>query len=435
MGSYCELYISNYLIATTKNEIDPFLLSIFQPNDLVVYERKIGERYQLLYGRDDSVDERERAIQYINTAQNLKERLNVVGFTMKRVEEAFENSKIESLERLNEWIEDKRFNDNETIEKTLKEEVELLKNSNLSDFLNASKEIIKDGYKIERDDSEISENLIVEYLLQDRYGLEKFPYDYDQRTLLRALLEITEPNEKITYDITELVEGGYYDSEPEDIYDEVIDNVTYDYEIGDKFLILTEGSSDIQILKNSLELIYPHLSGYYSFMDFGISNASGSASSLVASVKSFVGADIRNKIIALFDNDTAAESAIRGLSKTKIPDNIKIVQYPNIKFLEDYPTIGPTGITNMNINGLAGSIEMYLGTDTLTEKDKLIPVQWKGFDSALKKYQGEIIDKSIVIKKFQKRIKTCNANPEKIKEYDWSGIDQILNMIFDTFNK
>lgn len=435
MGSYCELYISNYPIATTKNEIDPFLLSIFQPNDLIVYERKIGERYQLLHGRVYSVDESERAIQYINTAQHLKERLNVVGFTMKRVEEAFENSKTESLERLDEWIEDKRFNDNETIEKTLKEEVELLKNSSLSDFLNASKEIIKDGYKIERDDSEISENPIVEYLLQDRYGLEKFPYDYDQRTLLRALLEITEPNEKITYDITELVEGGYYDSEPGDIYDEVIDNVTYDYEIGDKFLILTEGSSDIQILKNSLELLYPHLSGYYSFMDFGISNASGSASSLVASVKSFVGADIRNKIIALFDNDTAAESAIRGLSKTKIPENIKIVQYPNIKFLEDYPTIGPTGITKMNINGLAGSIEMYLGTDTLTEKNELIPVQWKGFDSALKKYQGEIIDKSTVIKKFDKRIKICNANPEKIKDFDWSGINQILTMIFNTFNK
>lgn len=435
MGSYCELYISSFPIATTKNEIDPFLLSIFQPTDLVVYERKIGERFQLLYGREDSVDESEKAIQYINTAQNLKERLNVVGFTMKRVEEAFENSKTESLERLNEWIKDKRFNDNENIEKELKEQVELLKNSSLSDFLIASKEIIKDGYKIERDESEISENPIVEYLLQERYGLENFPYDYDQRTLLRALLEVTEPDEKITYDITELVEGGYYESEPENIYNEVIDNVTYDYEIGDKFLILTEGSSDIQILKNSLELLYPHLSGYYSFMDFGISNASGSASSLVASVKSFVGADIRNKIIALFDNDTAAESAIRGLSKTKIPDNIKIVQYPNIQFLEDYPTIGPTGITNMNINGLAGSIEMYLGTDTLTEKNKLIPVQWKGFDSALKKYQGEIIDKSTVIKKFEKRIKTCNVNPEKIKEYDWSGIDQILNMIFNTFNK
>src|SRR5690606_36682512 len=145
-------------------------------------------------------------------------------------------------------------------------------------------------------------------------------------------------------------------NDPESVYDEVIESVTYDYEIGDKFLILTEGSSDIQILKNSLELLYPHLAGYYSFMDFGISNASGSASSLVASVKSFVGADIRNKIIALFDNDTAAESAIRGLSKTRMPENIRIIQYPPFKFLEDYPTIGPTGITTMNINGLAGSI-------------------------------------------------------------------------------
>ena len=79
------------------------------------------------------------------------------------------------------------------------------------------------------------------------------------------------------------------------------------------------------------------------------------------------------------------------MSKTTIPDNIKIARYPNIKMLEDYPTIGPSGITNMDINGLAGSIEMYLGVDSLTEKKELIPVQWKGFDSSLKKYQGEIV--------------------------------------------
>ena len=437
MGSYCELYISKFPIATTKNEVDPFLLSIFQPEDLIVFDRKVGERFKLLYGRDSEVDESERAIQYISTAKNLKDRLNVIGFTMKRVEEAFENSKEESLERLNEWLENPSVHDNETINTKLKEEIELLQNSNLSDFLEASKEVVENeyGFTLDKKDSEISKNPIVNYLLEDRYGLEKFPYDYDQRRLLRAVLEITKPEETITYDITELVEAGYYEDEPESVYDEVIDNVTYDYEIGDKFLILTEGSSDIQILKKSLDLLYPHLSGYYSFMDFGISNASGSASSLVASVKSFVGADIRNKIIALFDNDTAAESAIRGLSKTKIPENIKIIQYPAIKFLDYYPTIGPSGITKMNINGLAGSIEMYLGKDTLTEQQELIPVQWKGFDSALKKYQGEIIDKSTVQKKFDKRIKACKENPNEISKYDWSGIDQILKMIFEIFNK
>ncbi len=437
MGSYCELYISKFPIATTKNEVDPFLLSIFQPEDLIDFERKVGKRFQLLYGREDEADENERAIQYVNTAKNLKERLDIIGFTMKRVEEAFENSKEESLERLKEWLHSPSFNDSDSMTNRLSEEIKLLENSSLADFLEACKEIIENenGFTLEKDDTQSSKNAIVNYLLEERHGLEKFPYDYDQRTLLRAVLEITKSEEKVTYDITELVEAGYCEDDPESIYDEVIANVTYDYEIGDKFLILTEGSSDIQILKKSLDLLYPHLSGYYSFMDFGVSNASGSAGSLVASVKSFVGADIRNKIIALFDNDTAAESAIRGLSNTKIPDNIKIVQYPSIKFLEEYPTIGPSGITKMNINGLAGSIEMYLGTDTLTEKKELIPVQWKGFDSTLKKYQGEIVDKATVQKKFEKRIKSCIENSEKIKEYDWSGIDQILKMIFELFNK
>lgn len=436
MGSYCELYISKFLIATTKNEVDPFLLSIFQPEDLVEFNRKVGDRFKLLYGRDDEVDENERAIQYVSTAKNLKDRLNVIGFTMNKVEEAFENSKEESVERLKEWLADPNFKSSQSMTNKLNTELELLKNSSLSDFLEASKEIIENENGFTHDEkTTISKNPVVNYLLEERYGLNKFPYDYDQRTLLRAVLELAKPEERITYDITELVEAGYYEDDLESVYDEVIESVTYDYEIGDKFIILTEGSSDIQILKNSLELLYPHLAGYYSFMDFGISNASGSASSLVASVKSFVGADIRNKIIALFDNDTAAESTIRGLSKTRIPENIRIIQYPPLEFLEDYPTIGPTGITTMNINGLAGSIEMYLGEDTLTNEQELTPIQWKGFDSTLKKYQGEIVDKTTVQKKFDKRIKACKSNPELIQDYDWTGIDQILKMIFEVFNK
>jgi hypothetical protein len=436
MGSYCELFVSKFPIATYKNAVDPLVLSIFQPEDLVVFDRKIGDPFKLLHGRDSESDERERAIQYISTAKKIKERLNVIGFTIKRVEEAFEYSKKESIELLSESLDHPFSNINESNDNELNEEIELLKNSTLSDFLNASKEIIENelGFPLDKE-IQISKNPIVNYLLQERYGLDKFPFDYDQRTLLRAILEITKPNESITYDITELVEAGYYECEPESVYNEVIDNITYDHEIGDKILILTEGSSDIEILKNSLELLYPHLSGYYSFMDFGTSNAMGSAGSLVASVKSFVGADIRNKIIALFDNDTAAESAIRGLSKTKLPENIKVIQYPNIKFLEVYPTISPSGITEMNINGLAGSIEMYLGKDSLTDGKELIPIKWKGVDSPSKKHQGEIVNKLKVQKKFDKRIRACKENPEVINNYDWSGIDQILKMIFEIFNK
>ncbi|RKD88146.1 HEPN/Toprim-associated domain-containing protein [Mangrovibacterium diazotrophicum] len=437
MGSYCELYIKDYPIATTKNEIDPFLLSLFQTSDLNVFERKIGDRIQVLYGRENEEEEEEKAIQYFNSAKNIRDRLNVMGFTLTRTIERFEESKEESLVRLRERIEDKTFNDSDRMNKILTNEIQILENNSFDDFIEAVKEIFEHnyGFAVKKENLPDKINPIIPYLLDYGYGLDRFPYDYDQRTLLRALLEATEPDAIITYDITELLESGYYEGEPEEVYDEVIGNLTFDYELGEKFLILTEGTSDINILRDSLELLYPHLTGYYSFMDFGVSNASGSASSLVASIKSFVGADIKNKVIALFDNDTAAESAISGLSKTKIPPNIKIKQYPIIDIAKNYPTIGPTGITNMDINRLACSIEMYLGQDILSQKEGLMPIQWKGYDSKLKKYQGEIIDKTKVQKDFKKKIKECKEDRNKIKDEDWREMHDLLQMIFNTFNE
>lgn len=436
MGSYGELYISNFPISVTNDEIDPFLLSIFLPEDIRTFKRKIGERYQLLYGREDDSEEIEKVVQYVNTVKNICDRLNVMGFTLNKVNENFMSFKKESVERLNELIFDSSFNRSKSLNERLESDKSILENSSLGDFLQASKEIIvqRYGFDIKREEVKTS-NPIITYLLEDRYGLDKFPYGYDKRTLLRALIEISSPEDIITYDITEIVKDGYYEDNPELIYEEVIGNHTHDFEIGEKYLILTEGTSDIHILRNALQILFPHLVGFYSFMDFGISNASGSASALVASIKSFVGADIKNKVIALFDNDTAAESAIKGLSKTTIPKNIKIKRYPDFKALENYPTIGPTGITNMDINGLAGSIEMYLGKDVLTENKKLIPIQWKGYDSSLKKYQGEIINKRKIHKKFEQKIKTCLCEREQIRNYDWSGLKELLRMIFNTFNE
>lgn len=436
MGQYCELYISDYPIATTKNEIDPFILSLFQPEDLKNFERLIGDRNQLLYGRGDSDEETEQAVEYSNTAKNIKDRLEIMGFTLKKAMSEFEISKEESIERLTGYLNDKNFTSNPEIEAKLKTEKELLEKSSFNDFLVASKEIIDNGYryKVKIEELPKDTNPVIFYLLEHAHGLDQFPYNYDQRVLLRALLEFTPNDKKITYDITELIDQEYYEDEIENIYEDTIQNITYDYELGEKILILTEGSSDILILQGAMNVLYPHLTGYYSFMDFGISNASGSAGSLVASVKSFVGAGIKNRVIALFDNDTAAESALRGFQKTIIPKNIKILQYPNIKIAEDYPTLGPSGISQMNINGLACSIELYLGKDILSKDGNLIPVQWKGYDQTLGKYQGEIIDKSTVQKQFQSKIEECLTDSAKTSKYDWTELNELLQAIFNAFN-
>lgn len=162
----------------------------------------------------------------------------------------------------------------------------------------------------------------------------------------------------------------------------------------------------------------------------------GGAGRLASMVKSFSGAGIINKVVAVFDNDTAALSALEGIQNTRIPDNIKIYTLPNIGILEDYPTIGPSGMVNMNVNGLAGSIETYLGNSSLTNADgNFYPIQWKGLISGLQKYQGEITQKDEIQKKFKEQLVACKKDSSLIKDYDWSGIKSIFEGIFKLFHE
>jgi hypothetical protein len=80
----------------------------------------------------------------------------------------------------------------------------------------------------------------------------------------------------------------------------------------------------------------------------------------------------------------------------------------------------------MNVNGLACSIEMYFGIDTLMKNNQLIPIQWKGYDEKEKKYQGEISEKKYVQDNFRKKLK--NTEVTEIKE-----IKELLNTIFNAF--
>jgi hypothetical protein len=98
-------------------------------------------------------------------------------------------------------------------------------------------------------------------------------------------------------------------------------------------------------------------------MDFETSKAEGGAGALVNTVRSFIGAGIMNRTIALFDNDTAAGEALRSLALIAIPENIKIMRLPDIELARNYPTLGPNGIARSDINGLACAVELYLGQD------------------------------------------------------------------------
>ena len=66
---------------------------------------------------------------------------------------------------------------------------------------------------------------------------------------------------------------------------------------------------------------------------------------------------------------------------------------PDIEIAKNYFTIGPNGKEQMNINGKACSIELYLGKDVLTKDDEFIPIQWTSYKNKIGTYQGEIVEK------------------------------------------
>lgn len=192
-------------------------------------------------------------------------------------------------------------------------------------------------------------------------------------------------------DITDVVYSGYYD-EKDLVCNMALKELKKDYPANSKIIILTEGTTDTEVLEPSLKLLYPHLCEYYSFMDFGV-KPPGGVGLLMNAVKSFVGAGIENRIIALFDNDTAAFSAVESLKDIDILSNILVTHYADTDLGKNFPTQGPTGLVHQNLNGLAGSIELYFGADVLNKNGKLTPIQWKGFDERIEKYQGEILHK------------------------------------------
>lgn len=430
MGSYTELYIADYPVYSTKSYVDPVVMIIFQESDKNIYERKVSNRNKIVWG-DLEDNEIEMAVEYSASVENIKERLDVLGFSLSKAIDNFYNCISLKIDEIGEMLEN--ASSNSDLAKELLSEREMLQCSNLQDWLNAYKVIFERKITAKDIDKIESEHVILKYILSSsEHELDyKIPFT-DIRFVLRLLTEVAPQDALVTQDITEVVSAGYYE-EDTPVCEFSVKQLTKDYPVNEKIIILTEGSSDIYVLKKSLTLLYPHLSQYYSFMDFKLSSAAGGVGSLVATIKAFVGAGISNRVIAIFDNDTAALAARKQLDKLQFSENFRVMCYPDIELAKNYPTLGPNGITYMDVNGLACSIEMYFGEDILTQNGNLVPVQWKGYEASLDQYQGEILRKGDLQNAFFGKVDACMKNPSIINAKDGSSIRLVLRQIFLAF--
>ncbi len=88
-----------------------------------------------------------------------------------------------------------------------------------------------------------------------------------------------------------------------------------------------------------------------------------------------------------------------------------------------------------DLNGCAGSLEMYLGRGLLTVDGELTPVQWTGYVKKLNRYQASLPDheKRRVQKAFLDVAKKALHDPAVRAAHDWSGVHAIIETVVEAF--
>jgi hypothetical protein len=407
VGSWSSLKIAGVDVFHWKSEVDPTFLFLFTSNDII--DRSADGPFYDPFPPPTFVLQ--------STVRVLAERLDALGIAADHLEDCLQHAIGEELpfldriavEPWNEtWFEDEA-------------EAADLRSMTMDVWLQRIRITLATPATFPhswRDNTRVKD-------LVDMWEL------FDPRWLLRALLEACDPNSDVLLDLTELEFDGYLDKrtfEPQRAATAMFRSAIAS---GTPAVVLTEGTTDVEFLRTAVELRRPHLAGFIRFFDFG--NTAGGAPAAITTIKAFAAAGISNRVIVMLDNDTAAHEAVRGLRNQDLPSHYVISHYADLDVGADYPTTGPTGEHRSNINGLAGSIELYLGRDVLTDpatKD-FRPVQWGAYNRTLSAYQGEITGKGAIHESFRAKALAAREDASLLESQDWSGLDTVLDSLME----
>lgn len=411
MGGYCYLSIGNLNFLTSKNSFDDLLMP-FSPRDL---------HFEII--KDDDGEPYNKRFLTLSVLK-MKQILDSQGYTLAAAAENFFSEKTDELEYAQYCTEngsEPPHTYNEIRRKfTFKSWCSAVKSYAV--HFSKSKSFIQDVLEKEQKKKLSFTRQIVIDSMAYHTGFWGISYEnVNVWNVLRVVLDAFPDTQTIVLDYTDLYESGYCDEYPS----------PEDYHVA-KTIILTEGKYDAEVLSTAIATLYPHMSKFYSFMNFDEYRVQGSTNFLTHYLKAFIASGIQNRVIALYDNDSAGLAELALLKDIVCPANYRIMRLPDIELARSYPTLGPNGLEYMNINGKAVSIELYLGRDILADGGNLIPVQWKGFIEKTQTYQGEITQKTFVQQKYKAKLKNYDTNCNTCSDV-WSEMRILLLSIFEAF--
>jgi hypothetical protein len=183
-----------------------------------------------------------------------------------------------------------------------------------------------------------------------------------------------------------------------------------------RFLIVTEGSSDSIILQHAFKLLRPHIADFFGYVDMEEGYPFSGTGNLYKFVQGLISIGVQNNVIILFDNDAEGVFSYERCRKLNVPPNMKVLKLPDVDGFCCFETIGPSGTHTLDINGKGAAIECYL------DIGKDARVRWNNFNDGAKAYQGELIGKD----RFKN---TFLAQKARVDNYDYSKLEIILDTI------
>ena len=211
---------------------------------------------------------------------------------------------------------------------------------------------------------------------------------------------------RVTWNFADLEEGGWAQRE----------DFLRDVNPENQFLIVTEGSSDAQVIRHALDLLKPHVADFFYFVDMSEGYPFTGTGNLYNFTKGLIGIAVRNNVIILYDNDAEGISGFNRTIKCSLPGNMRVLKLPDLEEFREFKTVGPSGAKLADINGRAAAIECYLDA----RSDAV--VRWKNYKRELDAYHGELVGKGDVMRSFL-------AQSDVSGEFDFSRISAVIDML------
>ncbi|MCG0285383.1 HEPN/Toprim-associated domain-containing protein [Streptomyces sp. PSAA01] len=430
MGHYSYLVAGDCQFLYTRDHYDEELAALFIETD----RKFIGaDGSEVIPG--DECPESEYALGYYTTARALRQRLNVQGFTSRRA--------VASLgEGIDKWREhyvskeQSQWRDQRAPGKSIWETV-VRPPREPDELLAAIGEAIRPHRSYE------SFATVQEYLQYENQSTEtvsdvdELRWFVEERNLIRLIIDQAPDDTRVGLNLGELAGCCVHLDTTQSIAGPTRERQLAALPDNAPLIVLTEGSTDSRFLTEAMHITHPHLAGFVRFIDYTGTKAHGSAGKLATMVNAFIAAGVANRFVAIADNDAGGHEALAKLKRQRLPKGCQVLHYPDLPLLASYPTIdsaSPT-VSMTNVNGVAGSLEMYLGRDVLTINGALAPIHLGTFIPAVQRHQGALskTHKGLIHKAFEEKIRTARREPHSAT-VDWSGVHAIIESIVHAFD-